>query len=176
MSKDDYIELGYIEKAHGLKGEVKAKFDVYNMSEYAEKKTFFLGKKDEPIQKFKIKRMNLIGQGQAIIKFEGINYRDEADTIKGATIYFPEKDLPVLEEGQFYYFQIIGYEVEDAKHGRLGTVENIIETSAQDVLVMKYKDKEVLIPMTEEFVQRADHEAKLMHTAMPEGLLDFYLE
>lgn len=175
MTKEECIELGYIEKSHGLKGEVKAKFDVHNMDEYAKRKTFYLAKKDQPIQKMKVKRMNLANPAQAIIKFEGVNYRDEADALKGSTIYFPEKELPALEEGQFYYFQIMGYEVEDETHGRLGKVSNIIETSAQDVLVMDHKGKEVLIPMTEEFVKRADHEAKLMITAMPEGLLEFYM-
>lgn len=176
MTREEYVELGYIEKSHGLKGEVKAKFDVHSISEYLERKTFYLAKKDQPIQKMKVKRMKQIGQGQVIMKFQGINYRDEADTLKGSTLYFPEKELPELEEGQFYYFQVIGYEVEDESHGRLGKVTNIIETSAQDVLVMEYKEKEVLIPMTEQFVKRADHDAKLMLTAMPEGLLEFYLE
>lgn len=176
MAKNDYVELGYIEKAHGLKGEVKAKFDVYDMSEYEKCKSFFLAIKDGPLQNLKVKRMNLIGNGQAIIKFEGINFRDEADAIKGATIYFPEAALPTLAEGKFYYFQIIGYEVEDETHGRLGKVTDVIETSAQDVLVLEYQGKDVLIPMTDEFVKRADHQTKLMHTAMPEGLLEFYLE
>jgi len=176
MTRNDYIELGYIEKAHGLKGEVKAKFDVFDLSEYSHRKSFFLAKKEEPLKTMKVKRMNLIGQGQAIIKFEGVNYRDEAEALKGATIYFPEAELPPLEEGKFYYYQIIGFEVEDKTHGRLGKVVNIIETSGQDVLVMNYKEKEVLIPMTEEFVLKADHEAKLMHTAMPDGLLELYVE
>ena len=89
--------------------------------------------------------------------------------------FFPESDLPSLKDGQFYYFQIIGYEVEDKNHGRLGKVKDIMETSGQDILIMNYQDKEILIPMTEGFLIGAEHEEKLVKTAMPEGLLEFYL-
>ena len=174
MLKEDCVELGYIGKPHGLKGEVKAHFDVHDMSEYAERKTFYLAKKDAPLVKFKLKRMSLVGH-QAIMKFEGINFRDEAEAIRASTIYFPISELPRLAEGQFYYYQVMGYEVEDKKLGRLGTVKDIMETSGQDILIMAYKEKEILIPMTESFVLHAAHEDKLIHTDIPEGLVDFYL-
>lgn len=175
MRKEDCIELGYISKAHGLKGEVKAQFDVYDMEEYKGRKSFYLAKKDEPLNKMRLKRMQHVGKGQLILKFEGVNFRDEAEALQGSTIFFPESDLPALEDGQFYYFQIIGYEVEDKNHGRLGKVKDIMETSGQDILIMNHKEKEILIPMTEGFLLGADHEEKLVKTAMPEGLLEFYL-
>ncbi|MEL6256278.1 MAG: ribosome maturation factor RimM [Bacteroidota bacterium] len=174
MLREDCVELGYIGKPHGLKGEVKAHFDVHDMSEYAQRKSFYLGKKDKPLEKYKLKRMTLVGQ-QAIMKFEGVNYRDEAEAIRASTIYFPISELPKLEEGKFYYYQIIGFEVEDNKLGRLGIVKDIMETSGQDILIMTYKEKEILIPMTEAFVLHAEHENKLIHTDIPEGLVDFYL-
>ncbi|MDW3647966.1 MAG: ribosome maturation factor RimM [Bacteroidia bacterium] len=174
MLREDCVELGYIGKPHGLKGEVKAHFDVHDMSEYAQRKSFYLGKKGAPLEKYKLKRMGLVGQ-QAIMKFEGINYRDEAEALRTSTIYFPIAELPKLEEGQFYYYQVIGFEVEDKKLGRLGTVKDIMETSGQDILIMDYKEKEILIPMTESFVLHAEHENKLIHTNIPDGLVEFYL-
>jgi 16S rRNA processing protein RimM len=58
----------------------------------------------------------------------------------------------------------------------LGVVKEIYELPAQDVLVMLYKGKDVMIPMTQEFVIRADKENKQMITNLPEGLVEMYLE
>ena len=141
---------------------------------YAQRKSFYLAKKDKPLEKFKLKRMQLVGQ-QAIMKFEGVNYRDEAEALRSSTIYFPIAELPKLKEGQFYYYEVIGYEVEDKKLGRLGRVKDIMETSGQDILIRLYREKEILIPMTEAFVLNAEHDHKLIHTDIPDGLVDFYL-
>ncbi|MEL6676111.1 MAG: ribosome maturation factor RimM [Bacteroidota bacterium] len=174
--REDFVELGYLGKAHGLKGEIKAVFDVHDIREYLKVKKLHLAKKDAPIEVRKVKRIAVQKAKQLIIKFEGVNYRDEAEALTGSTVYFPMADLPELEEGRFYYFQVIGFAIEDKTHGPLGTISQIIDGPAQDILVMDYQGKEILIPMTDEFVGEADMEAKKVMTALPEGLLEAYLE
>src|SRR5205823_13735847 len=65
--------------------------------------------------------------------------------------------------------------VIDEKEGALGVVENFYEFPQQDVLAMRYKGQEVLLPVVDELVSHADMEAKQLFVNMPEGLLDIYM-
>ena len=175
MNKADYIELGYISKAHGIRGELKAVFDVYDIGEYKNKKELYLAKGDKPIEIYLVKKFNITPKKIVIIAFEGIDDRNQSEELVGSTIYFPQADLPQLKDGHFYYFQIEGFQVEDKQLGSLGKVVTVIDGPAHDILVMNYKHKEVLIPMTDEFVLQADMETKVLHTNLPDGLVDAYI-
>jgi len=83
--------------------------------------------------------------------------------------------LPKLRDDQFYYHEIIDYQVEDANLGSLGLVKEVYSTGAQDVIIMIYKGQEVLIPLTDEIIPKVDKSAKVVHSNLPEGLIDVYL-
>lgn len=176
MNRNDCVELGYISKAHGLRGDVKVSFDVHDIEEYYKLGVIFLSKGSAPLKPYSIQRLQIKDRKRAYMSFEGINDRNAAEALIGHTLYFPIAKLPKLESGKFYYFEVIDFQVVDQKLGELGTVKGFYDGPAQDILVMMYQDKEVLIPMTDEFVQRADHEAKQVLTSIPEGLLEVYLE
>lgn len=175
MTRDECVEIGYVAKAHSLKGEVKAVFDVYDIEEYGKGTILYLAKKNAPLIGRKILQINFLNEKNAIIAFEGITNRNMSEDLRGSTMYFPEANLPELPEGHYYYFEIIGFDVVDEKKGRLGKVKDIADSSAQDILMMEYKGKEVLIPMTDEFVGTANKELKEIYTNMPDGLLELYL-
>jgi 16S rRNA processing protein RimM len=176
IKKEDCVELGYIAKAHGLKGEVKAVFDVHNIDEYRKVKTLFLAKKDADLKPFEVKRFDIKTDKMAYIRFKDFQYRDQAEDLTGSTIFFPLELLPELPEGHFYYFDVIGFKVQDQQLGDLGEVAEFISGPAHDILVMIYQGKEVLIPMTDKIVLRAEKDKALIITNLPEGLLDIYLE
>jgi 16S rRNA processing protein RimM len=83
--------------------------------------------------------------------------------------------LPKLRDDQFYYHEIIDYRVEDEVLGTLGVVKEVYSTGAQDVLIMIYKGHEVLIPLTDEIIPKVDKHTKIVHSRLPNGLIDVYL-
>ena len=83
--------------------------------------------------------------------------------------------LPKLNDDQFYYHEIINYQVNDRTLGPLGKVKEVYSTGAQDVIIMVYKGVEVLIPLTDEIVPKVDKGKKEVITQLPEGLVDVYL-
>lgn len=176
MRKEDCIQIGYIAKAHGLKGEVKAVFDVFDLGEYAGVTELYLARKEAPLEKRELKAFKVDAGKQAILKFNGVSDRLEAEALKGSSLYYPEDLLPSLPEGHFYYYQVLGFQVEDESLGALGTVSEFYDGAGQDVMGMTYQGKEVLIPMAGEIVLRADMDAQKVFTRLPEGLLDLYLE
>ena len=121
-----------------------------------------------------IENINIQGQ-KAIVKFEDMHHIDTAQTLVECALYLPLDNLPELPEGEFYYHQVIGYSIIDMQKGKLGTLNNIYEGN-QDLIGMQYHGREVLIPMVDGIVLKADHEKKEIEVNLPEGLLEIYLE
>jgi 16S rRNA processing protein RimM len=75
----------------------------------------------------------------------GCEDRDTAQRLVGAEIVVHREQLPALEEGDYYWGDLIGLDVETANGIQLGVVDYLLETGANDVLVVK-GDRERLIP------------------------------
>ncbi|MGI9227898.1 MAG: ribosome maturation factor RimM, partial [Gammaproteobacteria bacterium] len=87
--------------------------------------------------------------GAAIIaKLRGIDTRTEAELMNRATIWVPATELAQLSEDEYYWYQLIGLHVVTTEGQPLGEIERLMETGANDVLVvMSDKDKkQILIP------------------------------
>ncbi len=174
MDKSQCIQLGYIAKAHGIKGEVKAVFDVYDLSEYRRVKTLYLARGNDPLRPYQVENFRVHHQKEIILTLAESKDRETADLLRGSTIYFPEAELPRLPAGHFYYYEVIGYQVLDEQRGPLGQVKDFIDGTAHDFMTMDYQGSEVLIPLIDEFVGLADHEARSISVNLPEGLLELY--
>ena len=175
MNIDDCFQLGYIVKTHGTKGQVVAFFDVDYPEDYEDLESVFLEQKGRLIPFF-IALMEPVQKGRFIIKFEDINTIEQAETLRNTAIYLPLDELPELEEDQFYFHEGIGYQVIDQNHGPLGTVKDFYDMPQQQLMAMEYLDQEMLVPVMDEIVLRADHDAKQLHVKLPEGLLEVYTQ
>lgn len=173
MQLDDYYEIGYILKPHGLKGAVNIQLDVDDPSQYSEMESVIV-RMGENLVPFFIASVQLKGD-KGVLHLEEINCIEDANELKSCQLMLPIEVLPKLEEGKFYYHEVIGYTISDQQMGPLGIIENIFSGGNQDLIAMKYKDKEILIPIAEEIVLGADHESKMVSVNLPEGLLDIYI-
>lgn len=177
MTLDDCYLLGSIGKPHGLKGFVIAFLDVDDLDAYRKVKSVLLempatlGK----LIAYDVEKFQPQAENRVMLKLKGINRIEEAEPLRNAKLYRPLAELPKLAEDQFYFHDVIGYTVVDSELGELGEVETFYELPQQDVLAMRYKGQEVLIPVVDELISRADQEAKKLHVTLPEGLLDVYL-
>lgn len=174
MTKDDCYELGYVTKTHGLKGGVSVFLDVDFPEEYEELDSVLLDQKGTLVPFF-IESIQLVPGSRAIVKFEEIDTIEQAETLVGSALYLTLDNLPELDEGQFYYHEIVGCQVIDQQQGVLGTVSDVSTGSHQDIVVMIYQNREVLFPATDEIVLSFDRRAKQLTVNLPDGLLDVYL-
>ncbi len=173
MQISECFELGYVLKTHGLKGDVLIVLDVDNPEEYEEMDSFFVLTQGQLVPYF-FESYNLQGN-RAIVKLEDINSIDAAKNLIGCKLYLPLDNLPDLEDDQFYYHEVIGYQVIDETKGELGQVHAIYDMPGNDLLAMRYQGKEILIPINDAIVKQADHEKKLLYVNLPEGLLEVFL-
>ncbi len=174
MTKEDCFELGKITKTHGLKGEVILWLDVDFPEDYEDLESLFLEVKGELVPYF-IESYRLSGN-RAIVHFEDVDSFEKAELMINLQAFLPLEELPELDSDQFYYHEIIGFQIVDKNLGNLGTVQTVHSMQAQDLLVMDYKGKEVLIPVIDEIVLQAEKAQKILHVNLPEGLLEVYLE
>ncbi|MFD2786584.1 ribosome maturation factor RimM [Hymenobacter rubripertinctus] len=177
MTLDDCYQLGSLGKPHGLKGFVVAFFDVDNLADYRQLKTVLLEMPTAPgklvpygVEKFQPQTGNKV-----LLKLQGIDRIEEAEPLRNAKLWRPLAELPALADDQFYFHDVVGYTVVDEVLGQLGVVETFYELPKQDVLGMRYQGQEVLIPVVDELVRRADQTTRQLFVKLPEGLLDVYL-
>ena len=148
---DDYILLGEISGVSGLKGWVKVFSHTSPRLQITEYKQWFLQKKgSDQWQSVKLKGGK--AQGKNIIaSIEGVQYRDQAEALIGSKIAVSSDQLEKLSEGEYYWKDLIGLDVENTEGDKLGKIDWLFNTGSNDVITVKGKDadgekKEHLIP------------------------------
>jgi 16S rRNA processing protein RimM len=175
MNIDDFYYLGKITKLFGYKGELVFYFDVDDISEYRNLDAVFINVNGNLIP-FMIKNLRF-HQGQtAIVRIEDVDQLEAAQRLVNAELYLPLSTLPKLEGNKFYYHEIIGFTVVDAKEGEVGIIEEVNDQSAQVLLVIKEGFREILFPVVDELIDKLDRKEKKIYVRFPEGLLDLYQE
>lgn len=91
-----------------------------------------------------------------VLKLVGIATRDEAEGLVGAEVAVPRSALPELEEGEYYWIDLIGLEAVTEDGSRLGRVKALFETGANDVLVVDTPAGEVFLPAVDSVVTEVD--------------------
>ena len=93
-----------------------------------------------------------------IVTFEGVGSRGDAEALRGSILYMEGERLPAPEAGSYYRFQLVGLRVRTADGLGLGRIEEILETGANDVCVVRGERGEILIPAVEPFIAKVDLE------------------
>jgi 16S rRNA processing protein RimM len=175
MRIDDCYELGHIIKPHGLHGEVWMLIDADFPEAYQNLESVFLEKKGELIPFF-IESISIQGN-KALLALEDVEDVDQATAIIGYKAWLPLHFLPPLKEGQFYFHEILGFEVEDQIMGRIGKIREINSATAQEIMVIEHPDgPEILIPMADEILLELDRMARILRIKAPDGLIQLYLD
>lgn len=93
-----------------------------------------------------------------------------AEALIGEEFFIEKEILPELEEGTYYWVDLIGLSVYTTDDICIGRIESIIQTGSNDVYVVKDKDKETLIPALESVILSVNLEEKIMRVDLPEEL------
>ncbi|MFP3903576.1 MAG: ribosome maturation factor RimM [Armatimonadota bacterium] len=172
MSKpDEYTRvIGRVEKAHGIKGEVKiAISDEIGGSMFEIESVCIEPHSGPPFVTIFQKVRQIPHKELYICQLEGVSDRTHAESLRGASISVRETELDPLPEGTFYMDDILGLRVITDTGRQLGAIVEIIETGANDVYVT---DRDVLIPAIAEVVEVIDLERGIMQIRPIAGMLD----
>jgi 16S rRNA processing protein RimM len=174
MYKGDFYYLGKILKTHGNKGHVMVHLDVDDPDAYSKLASVYLDLHGERIPFF-ILAMDLRHNRKAIVKFQDFDTLEDAESLQGLEMYLPIDKLPALKGNRFYFHEIIGFKVTDLNHGDIGVIEDILELPHQALFQVRHGEKEILIPIVDEIIQKVDRKNKLLLIDAPAGLIEIYL-
>lgn len=174
MTKEECFYLGRIVSKFSFKGEVLIKLDTDEPESYLEMESVFV-EYDNNLVPFFIEKSNLQKSNLLRVKFEEVDSEEDAEDLIKCDLYLPLNLLPELNEDQFYFHEVIGFTVEDANYGTVGTLTGINDTTAQALFEIEKDGKQILIPMNDEFLLKVDKKNKKIHVKTPEGLIDLYM-
>jgi 16S rRNA processing protein RimM len=163
----EYLVVGEILKPWGYRGEVKVKLFTDFPSRFIQHRTVYLG---DAARAMHVQAARL-HSGFALVKFAGLDTPEAAARLRGEVVRVPLTDAAPLEPGQYFQHQIIGLHVISTDGAPLGSVEEILETGANDVyLVRTPAGKELLIPAIASVVREIDLAAQKMTVTLLPGL------
>jgi 16S rRNA processing protein RimM len=153
--------------AHGIRGELKCRvvtdFPRQRFRRGAE--VFMRG------AAYVVQGVRLQGD-YALLRLAGLTDRTTAEALRGADVEVPRAATVPLPRGQYYWFQVIGLQVDDVTTGEdLGRVVDILETGANDVYIVRGARGEVLIPAIKDVIQEIDPAGGRMRVAPLPGML-----
>lgn len=165
--KKQYLECGKIVSVHGLRGEVKVLPWCDGPEALAAFATLYLDRGATPLG---VERARA-AKNMTLVKFAGVDTPEAAQALRGKVLYLDRAD-DTLEEGQYYFQDLMGLTVEDADTGEVyGTLADVSETGANNVYHIAFPDGKVrLIPAIPEVVLSIDLEAGKMYIRPLEGL------
>lgn len=134
------IALAAVAGAQGLKGEVRLKLFSQSVESLSGYKKLFVGGAEL--------RLLAVRDGKmAVARFEGVSDRGAAEALRGSLVEVDRDQMPALEEGEYYYADVIGLPAVDREGNDVGSVVAVENFGAGDLLEIETKDgKRSLIP------------------------------
>lgn len=170
----NWYRVGKIVNTQGIKGELR----IISSTDFPEERykkgaTLYI---EHPSLKEKLPvtvQSHRLHKNFHLLKFEGYSNINDVEKFKGGELYIPEEDLQELDEGEYYYHEIIGCDVFTEEGELIGKVKEILSPGANDVWVVKRKGKkDVLIPYIESVVKDVNPKEKKITIHVIEGLIE----
>lgn len=169
----NYYNVGKIVNTQGLQGEMR----VLSVTDFTDErfkkgaKLALFNDKEEFVAEVEI-ASHRKAKNFDIIKFKGMYHINDIEKYKGYHLKIAEENLSDLDEGEFYYHEIIGLAVYQGDVF-LGTIKEILQPGANDVWVVKRKGKrDLLLPYIPPVVLKVDIPNKRVEVELLEGLDD----
>jgi 16S rRNA processing protein RimM len=174
MDYNDLFCLGRIIRTFGSKGEIVFYLDVDDPGKYLKLESVFI-KLNENLIPFFINKIQLKPKNQAVVSLLDVDETDDAELLVGSEIYLPLSFLPPLKGNKFYYHEVEGFSVTDREKGPIGIIDTVLDLPHQAILQIKFGEKEILVPITDQIILKVDRLNKHIDIAAPEGLIEIYL-
>ncbi len=170
----EMVAVGAVLRAHGLRGEVLVEADSENPDRFRTGAELF-AEVDGRARRLKV-ASNRPHRDRLLIRFVDVMDRDEAETLRGAVLEVPAAEAPPVEDGVFYYFQLVGCRVVDRRLGELGEVTDVVEDGGGVLLEVSGAagsgGGSVLVPFANALLPKIDVGEGLITSDLPEGLVE----
>lgn len=176
---EDCIPVGKIIKSHNLQGEVVILAENDLLEEYAEEPVFIL-LEGAPVPFFIADEgISVRNRNTYIVKFDYVDTLEQAERLIGQEILLPKE---LLRESEAYedtentadLWTMKEFEVEDELSGEKGRLIDIADYSGNIVLTIDILGKEILLPLSENYIKQVSFEEKKLTVFIPQDIIDLY--
>ncbi len=168
-----FLIIGRIRKPHGVRGDLKVSILADEPKRFNSLERVFVSadsKAHSPLEQ-QVEKVRLL-QSDAIVKFAGIDTPEVARTFNSQWLFVSAEDALQLAEGELYSYQLIGMEVVTNEGQRIGIIDQILETGANDVLVVQGEKGEILLPDIPDVVESIDIDSSIVIVNLLDGLIE----
>lgn len=166
----DYITIGKVANAHGIKGDLKIFPTTDDITRFELLDRVYL-ESDQRVE-LTITNIKYI-KNLVILSSKEITTMNQALQYKQADVVIPITEALPLAENENYIFQLIGLQGMDSKGQTIGELREVIQTGAHDVYVFDNQTKHgLMVPATKEFIKQVDLEKGCIVVELIEGLGD----
>jgi 16S rRNA processing protein RimM len=163
-----YLAIGFLRRPHGVQGEVIMDLHTDFPERIKTGRKVYVGEKHEV---FTIGAVRPHADG-LLVKIRGFDTPETAGRFRNQWVYVQSSEVPALPEGKYYKHELIGLTVMTDANEKLGILNEVLETGANDVYVIVKEDgKEILLPAIPDVVLDVNMAEKVMKVHIIEGLL-----
>ena len=168
IDREQLTCIGKVAQAHGVKGELKVAPLTDTPAYYEDSQSVIL-ETSQGLREFEVRGMRSAGK-YWVMTLEGLDDRGTAEGYSGALVLLQDTQLRPLEPDEYFQHQLMGCEVETVAGKALGKVCGIMETGANDVLVVG--EESLMVPMLASVVIEVDVDRRLIRIEPMPGLLE----
>jgi 16S rRNA processing protein RimM len=161
--------IGRVVKPHGVRGRMKVEYFGEDLRSFASYREIFIEDEKGRPESFEILEASP-QPPRLILRLKGIEKIEQAQPLIGKMILIDKEALPGLEEGVYYWADLLGMKVETREGKRIGKVREIFSTRAHDVYVVEGKRGEISLPAIGEVILSVDLGKRVIQVARMEGL------
>lgn len=169
----EYYKIGKLVAVFGLKGELVLKHTLGKKTSLKGLQAIFIEEKKQSFIPWFIETTKIKTEEEVYLKLEGVDTREAAMKLTQKEIWIPEPDFKKLA-AKSAPASILGYTIINDNEP-LSEVLEVIEQPHQLLCRIEINQKEVLIPLNEQTIQKIDHKKKQVSVSLPDGLLEIYL-
>ncbi len=166
---EQVLEIGQIVNTYGIKGFLKVVPYTDDLQRFKNLKTIYIQLKNE-LKQFNVEEVKF-SKNLVLLKLQGIDDINIAETYKNCYVKIERKDAIKLEENSYFIVDLIGINVYTEQEQLLGKIEDVFSTKANDIYVVKDEfGKQILLPAISEVIKNVDVKNKKMTVHLIEGL------
>ena len=164
------LVIGEILRPHGVRGELRMRVLCHDPQALRKLETIYLADSAANPERVAVRGIRF-NKAYALLSLKGIQSREQAEALRGKLVYCDIEQLPPLNEGEYFLFQLIGLQIV-ADGAEVGRIREVLETGANDVYIVdSIEHGELLIPAHDETIDHIDFESGVIRMTLPDGLL-----
>lgn len=164
--ENQYLQVGHINRVHGIDGEVSIISEVYVPTLFDKIKLVHLQNSRGDLIPARIASVRTEEKQNRLsffVKFEHVVDRAEAEELKGFPVYVSIKSAGRLVEETEHLEDYTSYKVYDDENHAVGEVENVLENPAHPILqIIRKNGQRLLVPFVDEYILSSDKEKKVI--------------